>query len=130
MTDKVIEFPKNKVVRDLPEEVHKARQAKADQKFADSVVDELSGIVITELDNYGVEVTNKVFAKDFILVVDALRASVYRQFDLEHHLHDFIDENVKIIEGKDGLSKEELADKISSIIEDMIKEQVDSEEKE
>jgi len=28
------------------------------------------------------------------------------------------------------LSKEELADKISSIIEDMIKEQVDSEEKE
>jgi predicted AlkP superfamily pyrophosphatase or phosphodiesterase len=130
MTDKVIEFPKNKVVRDLPEEVHKARQAKADQKFADSVVDELSGIVITELDNYGVEVTNKVFAKDFILVVDALRASVYRQFELEHHLHDFIDENVKIIEGKDGLSKEELADKISSIIEDMIKEQVDSEEKE
>jgi hypothetical protein len=130
MTDKVIEFPKNKVVRDLPEEVHKARQAKADQKFADSVVDELSGILITELDNYGVEVTNKVFAKDFILVADALRASVYRQFDLEHHLHDFIDENVKIIEGKDGLSKEELADKISSIIEDMIKEQVDSEEKE
>ena len=127
MTDKVIEFPKNKVVRDLPEEVHKARQAKADQKFADSVVDELSGILITELDNYGVEVTNKVFAKDFILVADALRASVYRQFDLEHHLHDFIDENVKIIEGKDGLSKEELADKISSIIEDMIKEQVDSE---
>ena len=49
--EKVIEFPKNKVVRELPEEIHIARQAKADQKFADSVVDELAGFLLTELDN-------------------------------------------------------------------------------
>ena len=60
MTDKVIEFPKNKVVRELPEEIHKARQAKADQKFADSVVDELAGFLLTELDNYNLSVDNKI----------------------------------------------------------------------
>ena len=129
MNDKVIEFPKDKVVRDIPEEHLKARQAKADQKFCDSVVDELSGFLITELDNYNIDVTNnKVFAKDFILVIDALRASVYRQFDLNHHLHDFIDENVKLIDGAPGLSKEELAEKIAGIIEELTQEKVDSEE--
>lgn len=134
MTDKVIEFPKHKVVRDIPEEHLKARQAKADQKFCDSVVDELSGFLITELDNYNIEVTNnKVFAKDFVLVIDALRAAVYRQFDLNHHLHDFIDDNVTLIDGAANLSKEELAEKIASIIEelsDLSKDNIDSEEKE
>lgn len=129
MTDKVIEFPKSKVVRELPEEIHKARQQKSDQKFADSVVDELSGFLLTELDNYDLAVDNKQFAKDFVLVVDSLRAAVYRSLELDHHLHIFIDDNVKILEGNvEGLSKEELADRIAEMIEDIAKEKVDSEE--
>jgi hypothetical protein len=131
MNDKVIEFPKNKVVRELPEEIHKARQQKADQKFADSVVDELSGFLLTELDNYNIPVENKQFAKDMVLVVDALRAAVYRSLDLEHHLHIFIDDNVKILEGNvEGLTKEELADRIAEMIEEIAKEKVDNEEEE
>jgi len=129
MNDKVIEFPKSKVVRELPEEIHKARQQKADQKFADSVVDELAGFLLTELDNYNIPVENKQFAKDMVLVVDSLRAAVYRSLDLEHHLHIFIDDNVKILEGNvEGLTKEELADRIAEMIEDIAKEKVDSEE--
>lgn len=129
MNDKVIEFPKSKVVRELPEEIHKARQQKADQKFADSVVDELAGFLLTELDNYNIPVENKQFAKDMVLVVDSLRAAVYRSLDLEHHLHIFIDDNVKILEGNvEGLTKEELADRIAGMIEDIAKEKVDSEE--
>jgi hypothetical protein len=131
MNDKVIEFPKNKVVRELPEEIHKARQAKSDQKFADSVVDELSGFILTELDNYDLAVDNKQFVKDYILVVDALRAAVYRSLDLDHHLHIFIDDNVKVLEGNvEGLSKEELADRIAEMIEDIAKEKVDSDDEE
>ena len=128
--DKVIEFPKSKVVRELPEEIHKARQAKADQKFADSVVDELSGFLLTELDNYDLQVENKAFSKDFVLVVDALRATIYRSLGLDHHLHTFIDDNVHMIEGAGNLSKEELTDRIVEMIEEMAKEKVDSEEEE
>ena len=100
------------------------------QKFADSVVDELSGFLLTELDNYDIEVENKAFSKDFVLVVDALRATIYRSLDLDHHLHTFIDDNVKLIEGAGNLSKEELTDRIVEMIEGMVKEKVDSEEEE
>ena len=38
MTEKVIEFPKHKIKREIPEEVLRDRKAKADQKLADSIV--------------------------------------------------------------------------------------------
>lgn len=120
MTEKVIEFPKHKVVREVPEEQIKAAEARRDQKFADTVVEEITGIIITELDNYYIEMENKQFSKDIILVVDALKAAVYRQLGIDHHLHDFVDNNVKIIEGDiDGMTKEEIQTKISSLIEEL-----------
>jgi hypothetical protein len=116
-------------VRELPEEIHQARAKKADQKFADSVVDELAGFLLTELDNYDIEVENKAFAKDFVLVVDSLRATIYRSLGLDHHLHMFIDDNVKLLEGNiEGLSKEQIADQIAKMIEEIAKEKVDAEE--
>jgi hypothetical protein len=133
MTDKVIEFPKNKVVREVPEEHLKARQAKADQKLADTIVDEITGLIITELDNYYVEVQDKQFAKDFILVVDALKAAVYRQFDIDHHLHDFVDKNITVIEGDlEDMSKEDLRERIETVIKELseAKESLDTEEEE
>lgn len=120
MTEKVIEFPKHKVVREVPEEVHQARQAKADQKLADSIVDDLAGLMITELDNFYVQVTDKQFSKDFILVMDALKAAVYRSFGLDHHLHEFIDKNITLIsDGMDGLSKEEIREKIDQVMREL-----------
>lgn len=133
MTDKVIEFPKSKVVREVPEEIHKERQAKADMKQADAIVDEIAGVMITELDNYFVDVTNKQFSKDIILVVDALKAAVYRSYGIDHHLHPFIDDNVKLIEGDiDGMTKEEINEKIEKIMFELseAKEKIDTEEEE
>lgn len=133
MTHKVIEFPKSKVVREVPEEIHRERQAKADMKQADTIVDEVAGLMITELDNYYVDVTNKQFAKDIILVVDALKAAVYRSYGIDHHLHPFIDDNVKLIEGDiDSLSKEEIKEKIEKIMLELseAKDKIDNEEEE
>lgn len=133
MTHKVIEFPKNKVVREVPEEIHKERQAKADMKQADAIVDEIAGIMLTELDNYYVDINQKQFAKDIILVVDALKAAVYRSYGIDHHLHPFIDDNVKLIEGDlESLSKEEIKEKIEKIMVELseAKEKIDSDEEE
>lgn len=133
MTDKVIEFPKSKVVREIPDEVHKERQAKAEMKQADAIVDEIAGIMLTELDNYCVEIHDKQFAKDIILVVDALKAAVYRSYGIDHHLHPFIDDNVKLIEGDiDSLTKEEIKEKIEKIMLELTeaKEKIDSDEEE
>ena len=130
MTEKVIEFPKHKVVRDVPGEVLEERNRRADQKMADTIVDEITGMIITELDNYYVEIENKQFTKDFVLVLDALKAAVYRSFGLPHHLHDFIDDNVKLIEGKEGMTKEELKEKIESVMAELTaaKDDLDSDE--
>lgn len=133
MTDKVIEFPKHKVVREIPEEIHKERQAKADQKVADTIVDEITGLIITELDNYYVEVTNKQFSKDLVLVADAIKAAVYRSFGIDHHLHEFIDKNVTLIEGNfDNMSKEEIKEKIETVMKELTeaKENLDTDEEE
>ena len=133
MTHKVIEFPKSKVVREVPEEIHLERQAKADMKQADAIVDEIAGIMLTELDNYYVDISDKQFAKDIILVVDALKAAVYRSYGIDHHLHPFIDDNVKLIEGDiDSLSKEEIKEKIEKIMVELseAKEKIDSDEEE
>ena len=122
MTDKVIEFPKSKVVRALPEEVTKARQAKADQKMADAIVDDIVGMIITELDNCMLNVEDRQFSKDFVLIADALKACVYRQFDIEHHLHDFIDSNIALIEGDlEDMSKEQIKEKVEQVMEDLRK---------
>jgi hypothetical protein len=133
MSNKVIEFPKHKVVRDIPGEVLEERQKRADQKMADSIVEEITGIILTELDNYYVSVEDESFAKDLVLVVDALRATVYRQFGFEHHLHPFIEKNIKIISKKDAEAMEDMTEEqILNMIEDMMnsKEQLDKESEE
>lgn len=128
---KVIEFPKHKVVRDVPEEVIEERNRRADQKLADTIVDDLTGLMITELDNYYVEIQDKQFTKDFVLVIDSLKAAVYRSFGIDHHLHPFIDDNIKLIQGNGNeMTKEELQEKINEIMSDLIKakEELDEEE--
>lgn len=133
MSNKVIEFPKHKVVRDIPGEVLEERQKRADQKMADSIVEEITGIILTELDNYYVSVEDESFAKDLVLVVDALRATIYRQFGFEHHLHPFVEKNIKIISKKDAEAMEDMTEEqILNMIEDMMnsKEQLDKESEE
>ena len=122
MTDKVIEFPKHKVVRDIPGDVIEERNRRADQKMADSIVTELTSIILTELDNYNIDIEDEMFAKDLILTVDSLRATVYRQLGFEHHLHPYIEKNIKIISRKDAKAMENMTEEqIESMIMEMMK---------
>ena len=61
-------------------------------------------------------------SKDIVLVVDALRATVYRQFGFEHHLHPYIEKNIKIISKKDAKAMEDMTEEqIEKMITDLIK---------
>ena len=73
-----------------------------------------------------------LFRSDLVLVVDALRAAVYRQFGFEHHLHPFIEKNIKIISKKDAKAIEDMnEEQILNLIESMMKsKEVDSDDKE
>lgn len=125
---KVLEFPKHKVVRDIPGEVLEERARRADQKMADSIVSELTAIMLTEMDNYNLDIEDDLFTKDLVLMVDALRATVYRQYGFEHHLHPYIEKNIKIISKKDAEAMEDMTEEqIQKIIEDMMKAKLDNE---
>jgi hypothetical protein len=133
MTDKVIEFPKHKVVRDVPGEVLEERARRADKKMADAIVSDITAMILTELDNYYVSVEDESFTKDLVLVVDALTATVYRQFGFEHHLHPFIEDNITVISKKDAKAMEDMdEEQIRKMIENMLlsKEKLDKEEEE
>ena len=100
----VVEFPKNKIVREAPvnvEVIEKAKE-KAITSFADQIVDSMLETMLEQIENFGIDTESDNFMKDFSLTVDGLRATIYRSFDIPHHLHDFIDDNVKMIHRDTG----------------------------
>lgn len=100
----VVEFPKNKIVRQAQVDVEAIELAKERSlfTFADNIMDELIENLATDIENSGIDIEEHAFLKDFSLTVDALRATIYRTFGLPHTLHSFIDENVKIISRETG----------------------------
>jgi hypothetical protein len=108
---KVVEFPKNKIVREANNEevIIKAKQ-KSKIRYADDIIDGLVDIMIEDLEQQGVDTDDEFFLKDFSMTVDALRATIYRQFDIEHPLQKFIDENVTVIDRQTGKKIEKVED--------------------
>ena len=95
---KVIEFPKSKIVREpatVTEDIEEFK-LKGRRNYADAIVAGLSSELHLELENYGVDSSSPPFRKDFYFLMDVLRSVVYRNMNLEHGLHEFIDQTVKV----------------------------------
>lgn len=103
MKENVVEFPRHRIVREYAglEYVEQVKE-KSKQNFAEGLSDELVTTLLTEMENIGIDTSTDKFMKDFSMTVDALRATVYRSLDVPHHLHDFIDRNVKMINRETG----------------------------
>lgn len=105
----VFEFPKSKIVREVPpnvEEIEKARE-KGKQKYADGIVAEVATGLLGELENYGIELEDEKgnMSKDFLFLTDVLKSVIYRNMDIKHSLHDFVDENVAIFDNEEDFKK-------------------------
>ena len=73
---------------------------------------------------------SKTFSKDFIVVVDAIRAAIYRSFGIDHRFHEFTDKNISVFDADFGnIPRDQIQEKIDAFMADLIatKEQVDSE---
>ena len=95
----VVQFPKSKIVREtLPdiEELNRVKE-KGIRNFADTLVADISANILGDLDNYGIDIDNDAFLKDFHFFVATLCATVYRTLDVDHPLHRFMDESVVIV---------------------------------
>lgn len=126
----VFEFPKNKIVREVQPNIDEIERAKHKSllNYADMIVDDMVGNMLDAFDNYGIEVEKEDFQKDFAFSVDALKATVYRYFGIEHSLHSFIDENVKIVpkELADVMNGEEVSEKTLEELELENEEELDN----
>lgn len=104
MTENILQFPKNKIVRenlsDNPD-IEKMK-AKGKRNFADSIIAEMSERMLYEMTDIGIDVEEPELVKDFHLLVGILSATIYRTMDIEHPFHKFIDERVMFIPIEDG----------------------------
>ena len=119
MTNNVFKFPEHKIIREIPpqiEELEKAKE-KGRQNYADDIIDDLIEGIMNTLDNYGVDNEGKNFEKDFSFAIEALRGTIYRSLTINHHLHDFIDDNVTVIKkGETGVMTFDVDDASEDII--------------
>lgn len=105
----VFEFPKSKIVREVPpniEEVEKAKE-KGKQKYADGIVAEVATGLLAELENYGIDLEDEkgTMSKDFLFLTDVLKSVIYRNMELSHPLHEFVDDNVAIFDNEEDFKK-------------------------
>lgn len=97
----ILEFPRNKIVREVPIDNERLEKAKkqSTKNFAEALIANIGENVLIDLEQgAGLEVSakNEDFTRDFFFALDVLRATIYRQLELEHHLHDYIDQHVKV----------------------------------
>lgn len=99
LSNNVVEFPRHKIVRDSSQNLEEVKKLKTKslENYADAIAQEITENILMDLDNSGLDVETRSFTKDFHFFVGVLTATIYRMMDLEHELHNFIDERVKIV---------------------------------
>ena len=94
MTGKVLSFPDGK---EVPVDKTTTRETIADhqtKKFADSLADDLVIQMVTSMQQDGLNVGKVSGQKTFLdvgIFLEALRALIYREFDLNHPFHNVTD---------------------------------------
>ena len=106
--NKIISFPKSKIVREVPEDAGAVEEIKTKgiTKYADTVAEDLSTALFMDLSNYGINMETEQAEKDFVFLSSVMRAVVYRGVGLEHALHKFIDQAVTINKVSDEVIEE------------------------
>ena len=94
MTGKVLSFPDGK---EVPVDKTTTRETIADhqtKKFADSLADDLVIQMVSSMQQDGLNIGKASGHKTFLdvgIFLEALRALIYREFDLQHPFHNITD---------------------------------------
>lgn len=98
-------FPKSRIIREpkepVPEEIQ-AMKSKSLQKHAALICDEIFDNICADFEDVGLDNTNEHFNKDAYFLFSVLSSLVYRNMGLDHELHTFVDENVKVIDKEEA----------------------------
>lgn len=96
--NEVITFPVNKIVREYPQNIERLEKVKEKsvRKFADDVIEILAENCYDQIEALGLDTEDEKFDRDFAFTVETIRATIYRNLEIPHHLHEFIDNNLEV----------------------------------
>ena len=111
--DKIIPFPKNRIVnqrsRELDEQrrkmgnkVAKEIEKQQTKQFVETSVDDMSMNLLRQFYDMSVKTDKHTFTKDLALLVDVMRGLMYRDFGVKHPAQSLSDKMVTLRVNKDG----------------------------
>ena len=98
MTADIIEFPQSRIFRDVPTEAVREVMKKGAKNDAESLTALIFNQTLGTFHQLGLDNAegDEQIEKDMLFMYDLIRAIVYRYFDLDHHLHDWLENHVTL----------------------------------
>jgi len=111
--DKIIPFPKNRIVnqrsRELDEQrrkmgskVAKEIEKQQTRQFVETSIDDMSMNLLKQFYDMAIKTDKHSFTKDLALLVDVMRGLMYRDFDIKHPAQKLSDKMVNLKVNRDG----------------------------
>jgi len=111
--DKIIPFPKNRIVNQRSRELDEQRRKMGDKvakeiekqqtkQFVETSVDDMSMNLLRQFYDMSVKTDKHTFTKDLALLVDVMRGLMYRDFGVKHPAQSLSDKMVTLKVNKDG----------------------------
>ena len=111
--DKIIPFPKNRIVNQRSRELDEQRRKMGDKvakeiekqqtkQFVETSVDDMSMNLLRQFYDMSVKTDKHTFTKDLALLVDMMRGLMYRDFGVKHPAQSLSDKMVTLKVNRDG----------------------------
>ena len=111
--DKIIPFPKNRIVNQRSRELDEQRRKMGDKvakeiekqqtkQFVETSVDDMSMNLLRQFYDMSIKTDKHSFTKDLALLVDMMRGLMYRDFGVKHPAQSLSDKMVTLKVNRDG----------------------------
>ena len=106
MTDNILKFPDNRIIRTQPANTNNsaedARRVKENKTlFVDRLTDHYGIQLINKLAMHGFDIDNDKFMYDYIFTMETLRACLLRNVGVSHPLQNLSDKSESLIADSD-----------------------------
>ena len=104
--DNVIPFPIKKIVRKMPSMQQAESEAKKKKAKEDYFVEQLSEEIVLHmihvLQDHAVKMKDDTFLRDLAVIIESIKALIYRDFNRKHKMHAIADTLATIKKLPDG----------------------------
>ena len=102
---KLLQFPMNRVVRNIPEAPELSEEQQDDikkEKFIEQLTEQLSLDILAVFQENVVHLKSDLFLKDLALVIEAIKSLLKRDFNKTHPMQAITDSFINIATTKEG----------------------------